>query len=131
MKIFNENSCFIPIFCAISGMLFSYTLFQLGYWWLLHTALLFWKVIFPFHSRAYEMSGKMKKVHIAIIMVGMLLPLTPIITSMAKFAVDVQKRATNETSATELFLSGGLGYLYCVQALTKMLCSTPLSFFWI
>jgi len=91
-------------------MLFSYTLFQMLFWWLLHTALLFWKVIFPFHSRAYEKSGKMKNVHIACVIVGMLLPLTSIVTSMAKFAVDARKRATNETSATELFLSGGLGY---------------------
>jgi len=93
-------------------MLFPYTLFQMGYWWLLHTVLLFWKVIFPFHSRAYEKLGKMKKVHIASVIVGIILPLSPIVTSMANFAVDAQKRATNETSGVKLFLSGGLGYTH-------------------
>jgi len=64
----------------------------------------------PDGIRAYEKLGKMKKVHIASVIVVMLLPLTPIITSMAKFAADVQERATNKTPATELFVSGGLGY---------------------
>jgi len=80
-------------------MLFTYTLSQILFWWLLHIALLFWRVIFPFHSRA-----------LASVIVGMLLPLTPIIAITVKFAVDAQKRATNEISATEIFLSGGLGY---------------------
>ena len=31
-------------------------------------------------------------------------------TSMAKFAVKAKKSSSNETSSTELFLSGGLGY---------------------
>ena len=91
-------------------MLFSYTLFQLGFWWLLHTALFFWKVVFPFHSRSYEVSGRMKRVHIAGVTVGLILPLSTIVTSMVKFAVNVQKRTSNETSSMELFLSGGLGY---------------------
>ena len=94
----------------ITGMLFSYTLFQMGFWWLLHTAMLFWKVVFPFHSRSYEVSGRMKHVHIAGITAGLILPLSTIVTSMAKFAVKVQKNTSNETSSTELFLSGGLGY---------------------
>ncbi len=42
--------------------------------------------------------------------VGLLLPLTTIVTSMSEFAVQSRKRADNTTSATELFLSGGLGY---------------------
>ena len=91
-------------------MLFSYTLFQLGFWWLLHTSLLFWKVVFPFHSRSYDVSGRMKHVHIAGVTVGLILPLSTIGTSMAKFAVNVQKSTSNETSSMELFLSGGLGY---------------------
>ena len=91
-------------------MLFSYILFQMGFWWLLHVVMLFWKIIFPFHSRSYEVSGKMKLVHIAGVTAGLILPLSTIVTSMAKFAAKVHKSTGNGTSSTELFLSGGLGY---------------------
>jgi len=91
-------------------MLLSYTILQINIWWVLHIGQLFWRVIFPFHSGAFEKSGKMKKVHITSIIVGVLLPLSPIVTSMTKFAVDAQKITTNETSSTDLFLSGGLGF---------------------
>jgi len=89
-------------------MLYTYTIFEILFWWLLHISQLFWRVIFPFHSRAFEKSGKMMKVHIASVIVGMLLPLSPIVTSMAEFAVDAQKKSTNETSSTELFFFWGI-----------------------
>ena len=91
-------------------MLFSYTLLQMGFWWLLHIALLFWTVFFPFHFRSYERSGRMKHIHIASVIAGLMLPLSTIVTSMAKFAATVQNSSSNVTSSTELFLSGGLGY---------------------
>ena len=91
-------------------MLLSYIIFQMGLWWLLHTAILFWKIVFPFHSHYYEVSGRMKHIHIAGVTVGLILPLSTIVISMANFAAKVQKSTSNETSSTELFLSGGLGY---------------------
>ena len=71
---------------------------------------LFWKVLFPFHSRSVEMSGKVKYIHIACVIIGILLPFVPIINSMSKFAMDVRERAENGTSSHQLFLSGGLGF---------------------
>ena len=65
--------------------------------------------MFPFHARLY---GKVKCIHIMCSIVGIVLPLVSIITSMADFAVDLQKQSVNTTSQHRnlLFLSGGLGY---------------------
>ena len=65
--------------------------------------------MFPFHARLY---GKFKCIHIMCSIVGIVLPLVSIITSMADFAVDLQKQSVNTTSQHRnlLFLSGGLGY---------------------
>lgn len=91
-------------------MLFTYVLCQMAIWWLFHTSTLFWKVVFPFHSRSFEVSGRIKYIHITCIVMGIVLPFIPIITSMSKFAADVQRRSDNTTSSTHLFLEGGLGF---------------------
>ena len=58
------------------------------------------------------MSGKVKYIHITCVIVGILIPLLPIITSMAKFAADIRKQNEKFTSQikNDLFLSGGLGF---------------------
>ncbi len=94
------------------GMLFTYLLCQMSLWWLFHTSSLFWKVLFPFHSRSFEVSGRIKHIHISCAVIGIVLPFIPIITSMSKFAADVHGQANNESSPGELFLSGGLGFTF-------------------
>ncbi len=42
--------------------------------------------------------------------IGVLFPLVTVATSMIEFGVESRNRADNTTSATELFLSGSLGY---------------------
>ena len=95
-----------------AGILITYVLGQLALWWLFHIVSLFWKIKFPFHARSFEMSGKFKYIHIICVIVGIMLPLLPIISSMAKFAVDIRKQNNNSTSQikNDLFLSGGLGF---------------------
>ena len=85
-------------------MLFTYTLMQLATWWLFHTASLFWKIKFPFKSRAYQVSHKIKYIHIACIIAGILIPAVPIIASVVDSAVDY------DSSTGRSFLSGGLGF---------------------
>ena len=46
-------------------------------------------VLFPFHSRPVEMSGRVKYIHITCVIIGILIPFVPIITSMSKFAMGV------------------------------------------
>lgn len=83
-----------------------YTLVQLAVWWLFHTTTLFWKIRFPFHSRSFEASHKIKYIHIGCVIAGVVLPLVPILTSMADFAVDLKSNPSRNVS----FISGGLGY---------------------
>ena len=87
-----------------------YCLNQTWIWWFFHISSFFWKVVFPFHSRSFEVSGRIKHIHISCAVIGIVLPFIPIITSMSKFAADVHGQANNESSPGELFLSGGLGF---------------------
>ena len=90
-------------------------------WWLFHTANLFWKVKFPFHARNFD--DKNKYIHITCIIVGILLPLVPIIAIMADTAVNLQKQNENSTSQhrNDLFISDGLGFGY--TKIPTLLCA--------
>ena len=84
---------------------------QLAIWWLFHTSALFWQVVFPLHARS--MSGKIKYIHITCVILGVLLPLIPIISSMVDFALDLQNQtesASLPSSSKNSFLSGGMGF---------------------
>ena len=99
----------IFLLLLLSGILYSYCLFQISVWWLFHIMVLFWKVRFPFHARSFEVAHKIKYIHIICVLIGLLLPLVPIVISMAKFAMDIN---SNEflRSKNITFASGGLGY---------------------
>lgn len=90
-------------------MVFVYALLQTAIWWLFHTTALFWKIRYPFHARSFEMARKIKYIHISCIIAGLLIPLLPIITSMADFAVDLRTNVPLQ-NMNITFLSGGLGY---------------------
>lgn len=91
-------------------MVFVYTLLQTAIWWLCHTTALLWKIRYPFHARSYQTSHKIKYIHIACMIAGVLIPFLPIVTSMAEFAVDL-KTNTELQQRNVTFWSGGLGYL--------------------
>ena len=93
-----------------AGISFAYIIFQLAVWWILHILVLFWMVFFPFQSQRYRTSRKLKYIHAVCFIIGLLLPLTTVIASMSEFGVQSRNNAENGTSATDLFLSGGLGY---------------------
>ena len=92
------------------GILFTYILGQTALWWIFHISALFWKVVFPFHARS--MPGKIKYIHIMCVILGVLLPLIPIITSMIKFGVELQNQYENSSLQyrSDMFFSGGLGF---------------------
>ena len=99
----------MKIFC-FAGISFSYITFQVALWWLFHTSILLWKVIFPFHSQTYMTSGKLKYVHAVCLIIGIFLPVATVISSMSKFGVQSRNEAETGTSAQDLFVNGGLGY---------------------
>ena len=49
-----------------------------GFWWLFHTAMIFWNVWFPLHARRFDISGYTKYVHIVIVVLALTLPVIPI-----------------------------------------------------
>ena len=110
-SIFHCKYMYIVTFCYSAGILSVYVSFQLALWWIFHVTIIFWKVVFPLHARSFG-KVKVKYIHMTTIIIGILLPLVPIITSMATFAVDIQKQNENSTSEfrSSLFLSGGLGF---------------------
>ena len=99
-------------FIYSAGIVETYTKGQMLIWWLLHTVNLFCEVKFPYLARSFKTSGRKKYIYIICIIVGILLPLVPIIIVMADTAVDLQKQNENSTSQhrNSLFLSEGLGF---------------------
>lgn len=90
-------------------MIFTYTLLQLSVWWLFHTTVLFWTIFFPFHARSYRRSRRMKYIYATSIILGLAIPLVPVIASMSEFAVRVNSDPVLQVQNVTFF-SGGLGY---------------------
>ena len=84
MPLHLQNSS-MPI-CAIfasssAGIVIYYALFQLAVWWFCHVVSLFWKIRFPFHARSFETTHRIKYIHIAMVIVGLVLPTLPVIVA--------------------------------------------------
>ena len=94
----------------LSGILYSYILLQLTLWWLFHTSAVLWKIMFPLHARSFNSSGKTKYIHIACVIAGVVIPLVPVVVTMADFAMEVQSNAFLQ-AANVTFVSGGLGFV--------------------
>ena len=92
-----------------AGIVCLYTLLQIAMWWLFHTSALLWKVKFPLHARSYDNAGKTKYIHMACVIVGVVVPLLPIVALMADYALEVQSNAVLQ-AANVTFMSGGLGF---------------------
>ena len=78
-------------------------------WWLFHTTALLWIIRFPFHSKSFDKSGKSKYLHIACVVLGVIIPLIPVIAVMADFAMEVQSNMELQY-LNVTFISGGLGF---------------------
>lgn len=66
--------------------MFYYTLLQLALWWLMHVSVMFWMMQFPFHARQVKKDHHLKHIHITCVIVGLLVPLIPIIVTIAQDA---------------------------------------------
>ena len=77
-------------------------------WLVCHAMTLFWKVRFPFRARYFSLSKKDKYLHIASLLAGFLLPVIPIVASIADSAV---RHDTNQDLNTTVPLGPtGLGF---------------------
>lgn len=90
-------------------MISSYTLLQIAIWWLFHTTTLFWTIFFPFSTRSYKSSRRLKCAYATSIILGFTIPLVPVIASMSEFAFRVDSDPLLQIQNIT-FASGGLGY---------------------
>ena len=58
-----------------------YGLFQLAVWWFCHVVSLFWGIQFPFQARLFKTTGRIKYIHITMVIVGLVLPTLPVIVA--------------------------------------------------
>lgn len=84
-----------------------YSTLAIALWWFMLTAALFWKIWFPFNARIRETRKQIKYIHATCVLIGVLVPLIPIITLMSSFAEKVNSDSTIDTT----FLNGGLGFV--------------------
>jgi hypothetical protein len=61
-------------------MILYYCMLQLNLWWVFHVTILFWKILFPFHSMRYV--KKMYQIHIVCVLVGIIFPLLPVLATI-------------------------------------------------
>ena len=94
-------------FIHSSGILILYLLGQLVIWFASHFTILFLKLVFPFHVPSTQ---KIKYIYIAYVIMGIVLPLFPIVTSVTASGVKYQNLSDNSTS-TLTFFSEGLGFM--------------------
>ena len=59
-----------------------YTYWQLVFWWFSHIAAMFWGLRFPFHAHRFEVTGKTKYIHITVILIGLFLPIVPVVAAV-------------------------------------------------
>ena len=93
-------------FIHSSGILILYLIGQMTVWFASHFTILFLKLVFPFHVPS---TRKLKYICIAYVIMGIVLPLFPVITSVTASGVDYQNLPDNSTSILTFF-SEGLGF---------------------
>ena len=77
---------FVLLIIYIIGIVFYYCLLQIAIFWLCHVLTIFFGLKFPFQARALQQTHRMKYIHITCVIIGLFLPLTPVITTMAQFS---------------------------------------------
>ena len=58
-------------------------LLQLLLWWFFHVLAVFWKIEFPLHAKRAESAHLMRYVHLTMVVLGLILPLVPVIATLA------------------------------------------------
>ncbi len=85
----------------ITGIIVYYSSLQLNIWWVLHVSSMFLTIVFPYRTRALRISKKLTYIHVACILVGLILPVVPVIAVMSHNAVEAKSGA---------MLQGRLGF---------------------
>ena len=80
-----DSNCNVSCYNT-AGAVYYYVLLQLAVFWFCNVSVLFWKIRFPFHSRSFQVTNRVKYVHVTAIALGILVPFIPIIATMSQSA---------------------------------------------
>ncbi len=79
-------------------MIITYVVFQLSIWWLIHTIMLTYSIRYPFQAQMVLVKGRKRTtLHMICVVLGMLLPMAPILASVADYTVDVEKHTAGQS----------------------------------
>ena len=70
------------MFYVLIGIISTFLITSIGYWWLFLTIMIFWKVWFPTNAKNAEVKGYMKFIHIAIVVISIVLSLIPVAAAL-------------------------------------------------
>lgn len=98
-------------------MVSFYVMLQLALWWLFHIIALLGMMKYPF---SFQTANKIRCIHVACIIAGLVIPLAPVITPMAHFAMHL-KSDSLLARKNVTFVSGGMGFI--TPAFPPVLCS--------
>ena len=70
-----------------AAVVLYYTMWQTALWWFFHISAMFCEIKFPLRAHSFKASGRMKYVHIGLVIAGILIPVIPVtvIASVAGF----------------------------------------------
>ena len=63
------------LFFLTTGLVFHYVALVYAMFWIFHVAVLFGKIVFPFHARRFQTRGYFRYIHIAMVIAAIVLPL--------------------------------------------------------
>ena len=77
--------------------MFYYCLLQITLWWLFHITTLFWIFRFPLHFRRFQSLKRIRYIHATCVVLGVVLPVLPVVITVGDHAVDITKNGTLAT----------------------------------
>ncbi len=77
----------------IAGIIVYYCSLQFNIWWVLHVSFMFLSIAFPYRTRALRISKKLTYIHVACILVGLFLPVVPVIAVISNYTIEAKSGA--------------------------------------
>ena len=80
-----DSNCNVSCYNT-AGAVYYYVLLQLAVFWFCNVSVLFWKIRFPFHSRSFQVTNRVKYVHVIVVALSISVPFIPVIATMSQSA---------------------------------------------
>ena len=97
-----------------------YLMMQEPIWWIVHIVASFWSIYFPFSYRVWKKSGKINRVYVGFIAIGLIVPVFPVVAIMGGHAAEKTYLANNLT-----FWESGAGFNIAIFPPLTCLAADP------